>query len=169
MSTISAPQVIEFPGCATVVVHSPRQRTADLSAFMDRSFTALGRAIADGVFLPTGPAFSRHDGDLSGGLGEVTDVRVGFPVDTPLVEARTTDVDGVAVTLEPSELPACRLAITTHHGGYDGLGAAWGSFTAAVRARDLTPRSPIWEVYDTEPTPDMDPADLRTGLAMPVE
>lgn len=169
MTTISAPRVIEFPGCSTVVVHSPRQRTADLPAFMDRSFTALGRAIADGVFTPDGPAFSRYDGDLSDGLGEVTDVRVGFPVATPLDEGVTIDVDGEAVTLEPSDLPACRLATTKHHGGYDGLGAAWGDFTAAVLARDLRPRSPVWEVYDTEPTPDMDPADLRTGLALPVE
>jgi effector-binding domain-containing protein len=27
---------------------------------------------------------------------------------------------------------------------------------------------PFWEAYDTEPTPEMNPDDLVTGLAVPI-
>ena len=33
-----------------------------------------------------------------------------------------------------------------------------------VAAAGETPELPFWEVYVTEPSPEMDPADLRTDL-----
>ena len=35
---------------------------------------------------------------------------------------------------------------------------------AWVDEQGLTPAGPMWEVYVTDPTPEMDPASLRTDL-----
>lgn len=157
---ISTPEVIDFPGFPTVVVRYRDWPMSDMPAAMDRAFRALGRAIGEGSFQPTGPAFARYEQ----APGETADFETGFPVDSPLAE--NIVVDGVHVIT--SELPACRLAITKHTGAYDGLGQAWGAFMSAIAEQGLTPGLPFWEAYDTEPTPEMDPAELITGLAVPV-
>jgi hypothetical protein len=36
-----------------------------------------------------------------------------------------------------------------------------------MRDHDLEPAASCWEVYTTEPSPEMDPADLRTQLVWP--
>jgi effector-binding domain-containing protein len=54
-----------------------------------------------------------------------------------------------------------------HHGSYDQLTAAWAQLEAWMREHDLEPAPSSWEVYLTEPSPDMDPADLRTQLVWP--
>lgn len=124
---------------------------------MDASFGALGAAVKAGVIAPTGPAFSRYDS----GLTDVVDIEVGFPVDVPLQQDfRSGDVIVVA-----SELPAGLLAITKYRGGYDRLGEAWAEFLDGVNAEGYEPLLPFWEAYDTQPTPDMDPETLITGLA----
>jgi hypothetical protein len=38
-----------------------------------------------------------------------------------------------------------------------------------VVAQGLRPGSVMWELYVTEPTPDIDPADLRTELNLQVD
>ena len=164
MSTLSEMHVIDFPGFPTVVVRGPEQPVADLPAFMDTSFRALGAAMGRGVFAPAGPAFSLCRGILGGGLGETADLEVGHPVDVPLAAA--VEVDGVRV--EPSSLPAARLAVAKHTGPYELLPEAWGAFLDALRADGHEPEDPCWEAYDTEPGPDVDPQTLVTGLAVPV-
>ena len=66
--------------------------------------------------------------------------------------------------LTASELPAGTIARTTYVGGYDGLGAAWGAFLGEIGASGRAPDVPFWEVYVTEPSPDADPATMRTDL-----
>lgn len=155
-----AVEIIDFPGFSTVVVRHENTPMATLEQTMDSSFQALGTLMAQGVLVPTGPAFSRYDTAPS----ETITMEVGFPVEKPLAES----VDVAGLTVIPSELPACTLAITKYRGSYDGLTQAWEEFIAAVVAQGYEPSMPYWEAYDTEPTPDMDPADLQTGLAIPV-
>lgn len=164
MDTLTDLQVIDFPGFPTVVVRGTGQVTSQLHTFMDAAFSALGASAGRGLFTPAGPAFSKYEGLGEDGLDQTVDLEVGFPVDVPLAEA--VEVDGVR--LEPSSLPASRLGIARHHGPYDGLGQAWSAFLAALREAGHQPGQVCWEAYDTEPTPDMDPADLVTGLAVPV-
>jgi len=66
--------------------------------------------------------------------------------------------------VHPGSLPAGRVARLVHVGGYDGLGESWGRLGAWIAEQNLAPGTVIWEVYVTEPNPDMDPADLRTEL-----
>ena len=56
-----------------------------------------------------------------------------------------------------------------HAGGYDQLGETWGRLGAWIAERGLTAGADLWEVYVTEPKPDMDPGELRTELFWTVE
>ncbi|MCC5952685.1 MAG: hypothetical protein JJU45_11380 [Acidimicrobiia bacterium] len=59
-------------------------------------------------------------------------------------------------------------ARSTHHGSFDGLGEAWGRLGAFIGEQGRAPGPVMWECYLTEPSPDMDPADLRTELTWPL-
>ena len=78
-------------------------------------------------------------------------------------------VEAGDLRIVPSELPAGRVAVVSHLGGFDGLGRAWGRLLGEIQGRGLSAGTPFWESYVTEPSPDMDPATLRTDLYCPVE
>jgi effector-binding domain-containing protein len=103
----------------------------------------------------TGPAFALYHGQP----GETADLEVGFPT----AEAVRPDGD-----VEAGALPAGRVARLVHAGGYDELGASWQRLGAWIVERGHRPGPVMWEVYVTEPSPDMDPADLRTELVWPL-
>ena len=69
---------------------------------------------------------------------------------------------------QPGSLPGGRVARVVHEGGYDELAGAWDRLGAWMSEHGLSFRMPFWEVYLTEPSPEMDPADLRTELNHPV-
>lgn len=170
MSTLQPLETIDFPGADTVVVRFRGQTLDRMHEAMDHAFGLLGEAIQAGRFRPAGPAFARYEGDVRQGLCDGVDLEVGFPVDTPL-KAGTADGEPAGEgerAVVGSSLPACRLAITRHHGSYEQLPQAWGEFVAEIEARGLVPADLFWEAYDTEPGPDVDPADLITGLAVPL-
>ena len=61
-----------------------------------------------------------------------------------------------------------RLARTTYHGSYEGLGAAWGEFQEWIAARDLQPAAELWERYLVGPDSSSDPRAWRTELSRPL-
>ena len=124
---------------------------AELAALFDRSFAALARAGASGGADGAGPAFARYHGRP----GETVDLQVGFPT----VGAAAPDGD-----VEPGALPGGRAARLVHAGGYDGLGVSWGRLEEWIVEQGHRPGPVFWEVYVTEPSPDTDPATLRTEL-----
>ena len=127
----------------------------EVTDFFDRSFSVLGEAIAAQGVAPTGPAFGLYRGIPD----ETMDLEVGFPTE------RAIEPDGAA---EPGELPGGRVARVVYAGSFDGLAGAWQGLGAWIAEQGLTPAETYWEVYLTEPSPDMDPADLRTELNWPV-
>ncbi|MGO1545165.1 MAG: GyrI-like domain-containing protein [Gulosibacter sp.] len=154
---LSAIEFIDFPGCPTAVVRREALTTDAMAPFMDSSFGALGAAIQSGVFTPAGAAFSRYNSAFS----ETVDLEAGFPTVEPLSQ----DFESGDVTVVASELPAGLIATAKFTGSYEGLGDAWAEFLGGVTAQGYEVLMPYWEAYDTEPTPEMDPADLITGLA----
>lgn len=67
-----------------------------------------------------------------------------------------------------SSLPGGRVARLIHLGAFDGLGTSWERLVAWVHEHGMQPGEVLWEVYLTEPAPDMDPAELCTELNLPI-
>ena len=153
MST-NEPEVVSLDPASTATIRDV-VATDELPAFFDRAFSTLSEVIsAQGVAI-TGPAFSLYHDHPSA----TADVEVGFPTD------REIEPSGGA---EAGSLPGGRVARVVHEGGYGELAAAWDRLGTWMSEHGLSFRMPFWEVYLTEPSPDMDPADLRTELNHPV-
>lgn len=138
---------VVLPPVPTAVVRRSGVTMAGIREAFDAGFSLLG---ASGV-TPCGPAFAVYRGDPAG----VFDVEIGFPV-TGSVE------DGAGV--EAASLPSGPALALSHVGGYDGLAGAWGRLTAAVADGGRSVGRELIEVYVTQPTPEADPATLRTDL-----
>jgi effector-binding domain-containing protein len=154
-ATVDEPGLVDVPPAATAVI-SGSVAMAELADFFDRSFSRLAPAIADQGVAIAGPAFALYHGSPAA----TADLEVGFATDRPV----RPDGDVRAGTL-----PGGTVARLVHRGGYDRLPESWGRLRAWIEARGLTPGHDTWEVYVTEPSPDMDPADLRTELYWPLE
>ena len=153
MST-NEPEVVSLDPASTATIRDV-VATDELPAFFDRAFSTLSEVIsAQGVAI-TGPAFSLYHDHPSA----TADVEVGFPTD------REIEPSGGAAA---GSLPGGRVARIVHEGGYGELAAAWDRLGTWMSEHGLSFRMPFWEVYLTEPSPDMDPADLRTELNHPV-
>lgn len=134
----------------------------DMASVFDSTFQELFPILASNGVHPVGPAISLHHRMPT----DTATFEVGMPVNSPLPAAISTD-SGFAV--EPSSMPAGTIARISHIGSFDGLGDAWGSFMQQVVAAGYEPEFPFWEIYVTEPSPDMDPATLRTDLVTRVK
>lgn len=127
----------------------------ELRTLFDTTFQALGAAIGAGKVQPAGPALAVYHGDPS----QTFDVEIGFPVAEPIRE-KTLVGD---ITIQNSTLPAGPAAGTSHLGSFDGLGESWGRLMQDILDSGDGPGSMV-EIYVTEPSPDMNPDDLRTDL-----
>lgn len=146
----AAPEVVDAAE-ATVAVIRGVVAAAEITQFFDRSFSALVAEVSNQGIAIVGPPFARYHGPPA----ETVDLEVGFPTARPVRPAGD---------IVPSTLPGGRLARAVHQGGYDQLGDAWGRLQEWIAQQGLMPSEDLWEVYVTEPRPDMDPADLRTEL-----
>ncbi|MBC3190439.1 GyrI-like domain-containing protein [Pseudonocardia sp. C8] len=155
MSVTADPHLITTTPVTTAVVRAVVP-AAELPAFYDRAFGLLPRAVAAQGAAITGPAFGLYHGVPA----DTADLETGFPTD------RAVEADG---EITASGLPGGRVARMVHAGSFDGLGAAWQRLGAWISEQGLTPGTDFWEVYLTEPSPDMNPDDLRTELNWPVE
>lgn len=146
----TGPEIVEVEPAVTAVVRGVVP-VAGMRDFFDTSFRQLAETVSRQRLAVTGPAF----GFYREPPGQTVALEVGFVTD------RAVRPEGdVAV----GALPGGRVARTTHYGSFDGLGASWARLHAWVRARGFEPGPAGWEFYVTEPTPEMDPRDLRTQL-----
>jgi effector-binding domain-containing protein len=58
-----------------------------------------------------------------------------------------------------------KIAQTTYHGGFEGLGNAWGEFVGAIKAAGHTTADGLYESYAVGPETSPDPAAWRTVLS----
>ena len=114
----------------------------------------MAAVAAQGIAL-AGPVFSHHFK-----MEPATfDFEVGVPVATPVSPMGRVN---------PSHLPAGTVVRTVYHGGYEGLGAAWGEFGAWIAANGHVAAESLWEFYSTGPESGPDPAGWRTELNRPL-
>jgi len=66
--------------------------------------------------------------------------------------------------VKPGLWAAMTVARTVYHGGYEGLGAAWGEFLEWVGAGGHTHGPDLWERYLVGPEASPDPTTWRTEL-----
>jgi effector-binding domain-containing protein len=149
------PTLVTLVAQTSAVVRG-RVPMAELAGFFDRSFSTLSSSLSAQGIAPAGPAFGLYHGPP----GDHADLEVGFATDRPVND------DGDVVV---SSLPGGRVARVVHEGSFDGLGESWQRLFSWIGDQGLTPRAEFWEVYVTEPSPTMDPADLRTELNAPIE
>ncbi|MQY40745.1 hypothetical protein SRB17_87780 [Streptomyces sp. RB17] len=153
-SSASEPQLVNLDPATTAVVRSV-VAMADLRNFFDASFGALARTIEAQRITMLSPAFGLYHGSP----GDTLDLEVGFVTDRPV-----RPEGGVVV----SALPGGRVARLTHFGSFDNLGSSWERLRSWMQAQVLPAGEDRWETYVTQPSPDMDPRDLRTELNWPV-
>lgn len=153
-TTSSEPEIVTM-GDQTVAVIAGRVPMDELPQFFDASFTELFPTVTGQGVDVVGPAFARYHGMP----GEVVDLEVGFPTSRPVEPSGS---------VAPTVLPAGRVATLSHHGSFDSLGESWGRLGSWIAEQGERPSDVMWEVYVTEPSPDMDPADLRTELYWPL-
>ena len=149
-----APEIVDLPEVLTAAVRATIPMT-EITGFFDRSFADLAEVLDHQGVSPTGPAYAHYFGEPA----DTVDVEVGFPV------SRAVQREG---DVRPSALPASRVVRTVHEGSYDALGDAWRGLWEWIVARGLDAAEDMWEVYLTEPTPQADPASMRTELHWPL-
>ncbi|GAA2093137.1 AraC family transcriptional regulator [Brevibacterium salitolerans] len=140
---------------------------------VDRVFE--GEALLGTVPVGAGPVGAAQMGASSGEDAGPVGAEVG-PAGTgaeagasPGAEAGGAEGRVFELRAVASAVPGGRIAAATYLGGFDGLSGAWQTLVAALESQGETPAVPFWEVYVTEPRPDMDPAELRTDLFTALE
>lgn len=150
-------EFLEVDEIQTIVQKATDHPMAEMAEVFDSTFTELGPLLQAEGIQPAGPAFSLHHRQPT----DSATFEVGFPVDKRLDAARSTES---GVVLAPSIIPGGQIARISYVGSFDGLPDAWGAFMQAIAAAGKQPLIPLWEIYLTEPTPDMDPTTLRTDI-----
>lgn len=155
-------EFVDTAEVTTAVVKAAGYPMAELRTLFDTAFSGLFPVLGQRGVHPAGPAFALYHRAPD----DTVDIEVGVPIEADLGEPAELDGDFV---VEQSRIPAGRVAAISHLGGYEGLGQAWDDFMAAVGSSGATPQLPFWEVYVTEPSPEADPATMRTDLFTFVE
>ena len=147
------PELVDVPAATTAIIRGVVP-LSELRDFYDRSFSQLAATTGTQGVEIVGPTFGLYHGQPT----ESADLEVGFVTSTAVTPAGD---------VEAGSLPGGRVARLVHRGSYDGLGTSWERLRSWMEDRGLTLGPVFWEVYVTEPSPDMDPADLRTELNWP--
>jgi len=142
--------VVEVAPVRTAVIKGVVEMT-EIGRFFDQSFATIFEVLgAQGATIAGVPMALYHSPP-----SDVADLEVGVPIDGAVDPQRGVEVSG---------LPGGRVARMIHEGPYDQLGSSWERLGAWIGEQALAFGEAAWEVYLTEPTPEMDPAELRTEL-----
>ena len=134
---IDTPAITTTAEQQTAVIHLTIPR-AEIQKEMGPAHQELFSTLAAQGIVPTGPWFCHHlRMDPA-----VWDFEIGVPVNAPV--APVGRVAG-------SRLPAARVVRTVYHGGYEGLGAAWGEVMAWIERAGLKGADGLWEIYAAGP------------------
>lgn len=127
----------------------------EVPAAMPEAIGELLRALAVQGVAPAGPLFSYH----AEPPGAWWCFEVGIAVREPVASMGR---------VRPGALRATRAACATYRGSYEGLGAAWGEFTAWIEASGLVPAPDLWERYLRGPESGADARHWCTEFVRPL-
>jgi effector-binding domain-containing protein len=142
--------IVQFAASVHLTVPRDAIRTV-----MEPGLAEVRAALGAQGLTPAGPWFTHHlrlD-------PKVFDFEICVPTARPIPAAGR---------VQPSRLPATRVARTVFHGNYEGLPGAWAEFEAWIAAREHKTAPDLWEVYMVGPESSSDPDDWRTELNRPL-
>ncbi|MEJ7811746.1 MAG: GyrI-like domain-containing protein [Gemmatimonadaceae bacterium] len=151
---IEPPQITQTAGQLAAVIRLTIPR-AEIRNVMGPGIGELMATVAAQGIGPAGPWFSHHLGMHP----ETFDFEIGVPVTAPVTASGRVTAGA---------LPAATVARTVYHGGYEGLGAAWGDLDRWVSAQGHTVGPDLWESYVAGPESSSDPTTWRTELNRPL-
>ena len=151
---IDKPMVVACPEQLMACIHLTVPRS-EIRAVMGPGLQEVKAALKAQGISASGPWFTHHlkmD-------PKVFDFEICMPVGTAVSPVGR---------VKPGRLPARKVARTVYHGGYEGLGDAWGEFSAWVKSGGHKPAPDLWEVYASGPEASADPSAWRTELNQPL-
>ena len=151
---IDAPEIVQTDAVPTATIRFTIPRH-EIQQVMGPAIQEVMGAVAAQGLTPAGPVFSYHYKMDP----ETFDFEVGVPVATPVTPAGR---------VQPSELPARKVAKTTYRGPYEGLGDAWCEFAGWTEAQGLATAPDLWEFYAAGPETGPDASTWRTELIKPL-
>jgi DNA-binding transcriptional MerR regulator len=133
---------------------------ADFAAFLDAAYAEL-RAVADRAgTAPVGPSGALYPPEIADDDPEPVEAFVPVAAPVPLPDRRGR--------VHLSEVPAARVAVLVHAGGYDTVGDTYRRLGAWV-AHNATPAAlPVREIYLVSFDETDDPTRFRTEIHWPV-
>ena len=151
---IETPEITSTTAEQTAVIHLTVPRD-QIQLVMGPAIEEVVAVLAAQGIAPTGPLFDRHFE-----MNEATfDFEVGFPVASPVAPSGR---------VYAGELPAVTAARTVYHGGYEGLGEAWGEFDAWLQANGHVTAPGLREHFLAGPESGPDASGWRTLLVHPL-
>ncbi|MBI5518332.1 MAG: GyrI-like domain-containing protein [Deltaproteobacteria bacterium] len=151
---IDTPSLTDSPERTVAVLRITVPRNG-IREVMGPAFAELLAVVKAQGVGPAGALFSHHHRMDP----EVFDFEVGVPVTAAVTPSGR---------VEPGLLPAARVARTVYHGGYEGLGDAWGAFLTWVNTQPVAQRADFWETYLSGPESGLDPSRWQTELVKPL-
>jgi effector-binding domain-containing protein len=151
---IDTPKIVTSMEQHAAAVHVTVPRS-EIQKVMGPGLTEVKAAVTEQGLAEAGPWFSHHlkmD-------PKVFDFEICVPVKKPVTAKGR---------VKPQRLAARKVARTVYHGGYEGLGAAWGELQEWVKAQGLKPAPELWEVYVSGPETGKGPDSYRTELNQPL-
>ena len=119
---------------------------------MGPGLAELKAAVAAQNVAVTGPWFTHHFRNP----GEVFDFEICLPVAAPITAVGR---------MKPGQWSAMTIVQTTYHGGFEGLGNAWGEFIGIIKAAGHKTSDGLYESYAVGPEMSADPSAWRTVLS----
>jgi len=151
---IETPTIVTTRDQLVAKVHVTVPRS-EIQKVMGPGLTEVHAALAAQKIPPTGPWLTHHlrmDPN-------VFDFEICVPV------GKAVKPSG---RVEPGTLPARRVVRTVYHGGYEGLGDAWGELMSWIGNEGHAVADDLWEVYAAGPETGPDPSGWRTELNKPL-
>ena len=118
---------------------------ADLGELFGTQLANVAHGIADRGGEPAGAPYGRSTMDADG-----VDVEIGVPIAFPIGDLRPV-ADCEPGEMGSSELPGGEIAVTLHHGSYDGLSQTYAALQAWIVEQGRAIGGPPWESYIDDP------------------
>ncbi len=150
---IETPQILRTTEQRTAMV-AIRIPASEIRSAMGDGLKELHAALGAQGISPSGPWFTHH-------LRQPSDT-FDFEIHLP-IESEIKPVGRVV----PGHWPEMTVARTVYHGGYEGLGSAWGEFLSQIA--DQATADDLWEVYSVGPEAGSDASLYRTQLNKPLK